>query len=145
MRLALQTDYALRTLMYLAATEERATVDRVANRYGISQAHVAKVVNQLGRLGYIRSVRGVGGGIELARRPEQITIGAVILAFEGNLHLLECIGAEGVCAIESFCKLKKVLARAEQLQLEYLNGITLRDVVPARVQFERIDLPTRPS
>jgi Rrf2 family nitric oxide-sensitive transcriptional repressor len=139
MRLSLQTDYALRTLMYLGSRPARATVNEVADFYRISAAHVGKVVHQLGRLGYIRNVRGVGGGIELARSPEDIPLGEVILAFEGNMHLLECVAAEGVCVIESFCKLKGVLAKAERLQLEYLNDVTLRDVLPTRVQLNRIE------
>ena len=138
MRLSLQTDYALRTLMYLAAREERATVDSVATFYGISAAHVARVVNLLARLGYVRSIRGIGGGIELARRPEAVPLGDVILAFEGNMHLLECVSAENVCVIESFCRLKKVLAEAERLQLEYLKSQTLADVLPTRRQLARV-------
>lgn len=136
MRLSLQTDYALRTLMYLAAVAERATVKEVADFYRISVDHVAKVVSQLSRLGYVRSVRGLGGGIELGQPPGEIRVGAVVLAFEGNPHLLECVGREGVCVIESFCKLKRVLARAEQVQMDYLNSVTIADVVsrptPAR-------------
>lgn len=134
MRLSLHTDYALRTLMYLAASTERATVTQVADFFRISSAHVAKVVNQLARFGYIRSVRGIGGGIELARRPEEVRIGDVISTFEGNIHLLECVGREGVCVVESFCKLKRALAEAERLQMDYLNGITLADILPARQQ-----------
>src|SRR5687768_13120066 len=100
MRLDLQTDYALRTLLYLAMTPGRGSVGKVAEFYRISRDHVAKVVNQLSRLGYVRSVRGVGGGIELARAPEEIVIGEVMLAFEGDMHLLECIGRENVCVIQ---------------------------------------------
>jgi Rrf2 family nitric oxide-sensitive transcriptional repressor len=136
MRLSLQTDYALRTLMYLAHREARATVDEVAGFYGISAAHVAKVVNQLSRLGYARAVRGVGGGVELARRPEDVSVGEVVLAFEGRMNLLDCTAAGDVCAIESFCKLKGVLAEAERLQTEYLRGVTLRDVLPTRRQVQ---------
>jgi Rrf2 family transcriptional regulator, nitric oxide-sensitive transcriptional repressor len=132
MRLAIHTDYALRTLMYLASVSERATIADVAGLFGISANHVAKVVNQLARLGYVRSIRGIGGGIELAVAPEEVRLGEVILAFEGNLHLLECVGLDNVCAIETFCKLKSVLAEAERLQSEYLNGVTLADIVPGK-------------
>ena len=138
MRLALQTDYALRTLMYLATREARATIDEVAGFFGISRAHVAKVVNQLSRLGFVRSIRGVGGGIELTRPPSAIVVGEVISAFEGNMHLLDCTGSEGVCLIESFCKLKKVFAEAEQIQIKYLNGVTLDQVIPTKRQVARI-------
>lgn len=132
MRLAMHTDYALRTLMYLASVTERATVADVARLFNISAHHVAKVVNRLARLGYVRSVRGIGGGIELAVAPEKIRVGDVVVAFEGNLHLLECVGAENVCVIESFCKLKNVLAEAERRQKDYLDSVTLRDVVPQK-------------
>lgn len=142
MRLALQTDYALRTLMYLAAQETRATVDEVAGLFGISRAHVAKVVNQLSRLGFIRSIRGVGGGIELTRSPADIAVGAVIMAFEGNMQLLDCTGSDGVCVIESFCKLKAVLSEAERIQIEYLNSVTLEQVLPTKRQVQRIGSAT---
>src|SRR6476620_1454086 len=116
MRLGLHTDYALRTLIYLAGRSERASVAQVAAFYEISKDHVAKVVQSLARQGYVRSIRGAGGGIELARRPEEIRIGEVIEDFEGNLHLLECVGVENVCVIQPGCKLRSVLAQAERLQ-----------------------------
>jgi Rrf2 family nitric oxide-sensitive transcriptional repressor len=139
MRLALQTDFALRTLMYLASGADRATIREVADYFHISADHVAKVVLQLNRLGYIRSVRGIGGGIELGRPAEEIQVGAVIAAFEGTMHLLECVGRDGVCVVERFCKLKRVLAEAERVQMDYLNSVTLRDVLPTRQQLRSVE------
>ncbi|HLJ10712.1 MAG TPA: Rrf2 family transcriptional regulator [Planctomycetaceae bacterium] len=132
MRLSLQTDYALRTLMFLASrkAKQRATIADVASFFQISEAHVAKVVNQLARLGFIRSVRGAGGGIGLARKAVEIRVGEVIAAFEGNMHLLECVGTENVCVIQTHCKLRTVLAKAERVQLDYLNEVRLCDVLP---------------
>jgi Rrf2 family nitric oxide-sensitive transcriptional repressor len=129
MRLALQTDYALRTLIFLAGKPGRANVGQVADFYRISKDHVAKVVQALSRLGYVRSIRGIGGGIELLRKPAEIRIGQVILDFEGNMNLLECVGVENVCVIQPGCRLKKVLAKAEQLQMDYLNSVRLSDIV----------------
>lgn len=143
MRLALQTDYALRTLIYLAVYTERATVGQIAEFYSISTAHVAKVVNRLARLGYVRSLRGIGGGLELAQRPEDIRIGEVITAFEGNMRLLDCVGVENLCVIQPFCKLKNVMAEAERLQQEYLNSVTLRDVLPTRRETQPIEIALR--
>ncbi|MBS0262388.1 MAG: Rrf2 family transcriptional regulator [Planctomycetes bacterium] len=132
MRLSLQTDYALRTLMFLATrrSQGRATIAGVSEFFRISAAHVAKVVNQLARLGYVRSVRGIGGGIELAKEPAQIPVGEIILAFEGHMHLLECVGADNVCVVEKHCKLRGVLAHAEKLQLDYLRQVSLAEVLP---------------
>jgi Rrf2 family nitric oxide-sensitive transcriptional repressor len=129
MRLSLQTDFALRTLIYVAGRPGRAKIADVAEFYRISMHHLAKVVGQLARLNYVRSLRGIGGGIELARPAQEIRIGEVVRAFEGNLHLLDCVGSEGVCAIQPGCKLRRVLARAELIQMEYLNQVRLSDVV----------------
>jgi Rrf2 family nitric oxide-sensitive transcriptional repressor len=133
MRLALQTDYALRTLMYLASDADRTTIAEVADFFGIPAPNVAKVVNQLARLGYVRSVRGIGGGIELAVAAESISIGEVVQVFEGSMHLLECVGTENVCVIQDYCKLRNVLARAEQVQVDYLKGVRLSDVLPVKI------------
>lgn len=138
MRLTTHTDFALRTLMYLATTGKRATAAEVAQVFGVSTNHLAKVVNQLARLGYVRSIRGIGGGIELARQPEDIRLAEIIESLEGNMHLLDCVSTDDVCSIQSFCKLKGVLAKAEQVQLDYLNNYTLLDVVPTQRQIDRV-------
>jgi Rrf2 family nitric oxide-sensitive transcriptional repressor len=130
-RLALQTDYALRSLMYAAVRGGRVTVGQIAAFYGIPASHVAKSVNRLVRLGYLRGIRGVGGGLELARPAPEICLGDFLRQFETNTHLLDCVGIEDVCAIQPYCKLKGVFAEAERLQLEYLDSKTLADVLPS--------------
>ena len=129
MQLALQTDYALRSLIYLAGRPGRHKVADIAKYFRISRDHVAKVVHRLAKLGYVRSIRGMGGGLEIARTPEEISIGEVVLAMEGNTHLLECVGTAGVCVIERNCRLKGVLAEAERIQMDYLRSVRLSDVV----------------
>ena len=132
MKLALQTDYALRTLLYLFTRQERSTVNEIAEFYGISANHLGKVVHQLGRFGYVRNVRGPGGGIELGQEPGAITVGKVIRDFEGTeVHLLECLVKPGVCVIQPGCTLRGVLAEAERRQMEYLDGVTLESLRPA--------------
>ena len=144
MKLSLQTDYALRTLMFLASRDstpdsERVNVGEVAGFFGISQTHVAKVANRLARLGLIRSIRGLGGGIELARAPDSVSVGEVVEAFEGEMHLLDCVNSkEELCVIQSFCKLKDVLSHAEQLQMNYLHSVTIADVLPTNRQIASI-------
>lgn len=130
MRLALHTDYALRVLMYLAGAQSRCTVGEIAQFFGISRDHVAKVVQRLTKAGFSRSIKGVGGGLELAKDPANIRVGEVIEAIEGNMHLLECVCAETeVCRIQQRCRLRGVLAEAERVQMEYLNSVVLTDVV----------------
>lgn len=130
MHLSLKTDYALRTLLLLATRSERTTVADVAGFFGISEHHIGKVVHELGRLGYVRNHRGPGGGITLARKPGAITVGQVVLDFEGNMHLLDCVGMPGVCVIQPGCILRGVLAEAERLQMDYLSSVSLEALLP---------------
>src|SRR5690606_7435029 len=118
----------------LATAKQRANISDVAKFFDISVNHVAKVVNLLARNAYIRSIRGIGGGIELAKLPEEISLGEVITLMEKDTHLLACVGDDDTCAIHSFCKLKGVLAEAERLQMNYLKSVTLADVVPTKRQ-----------
>ena len=129
MRLALHTDFALRTLMFLAGRQERSNIGEIAAFYGISRGHLAKVVQRLAREGFVRSIRGVGGGVELAMAAEDINVGEVVTRFEGAMHLLDCVAIDNLCVIQPGCKLRHVMIEAERLQAEYLNGIRLSDVV----------------
>ena len=130
MRLSLHTDYALRTLMYLAAERKRSSIQDIASFFGISRDHLAKVVRRLSQEGYIRTVRGVGGGIELAQNSEDINLGELIDRFEGPLHLLDCVAVDGVCLIQPNCKLKDIFSEAERVQREYLGQHALSDLIP---------------
>lgn len=133
MRLALHTDLALRTLLYLAAQPGRATVNEVAEFFKISANHLGKVVHQLGRLGYVRNLRGPGGGIELLRDAACISVGEVVRDFEGrNVHLLDCVDTPGTCVIQPGCALRGVLAEAERRQMDYLEGVSVASLVPAK-------------
>jgi Rrf2 family nitric oxide-sensitive transcriptional repressor len=131
MRLALHTDYALRTLLFLATRPGRATVAEVSGFYGISAHHLGKVVHELGRLGLIRSHRGPGGGMELSRAAASISVGEVVAAFESTTKLLECLERPGVCVIQPGCRLRGVLAEAERRMMSYLDGVSLAELVPA--------------
>ena len=111
MRLTSYTDYTLRTLIYLALTADRlTTIAEISEHYGVSQAHLMKVVHQLGLAGDIETVRGKGGGLRLARAPEAIRVGAVIQRCEPDLVLVPCFGEQGICAIEPDCVLREVTA-----------------------------------
>jgi Rrf2 family nitric oxide-sensitive transcriptional repressor len=140
--LALHTDFALRTLLYLATKRGRSTVSEVADFYEISANHLGKVVHQLGRLGYVRNVRGPGGGIELVRDVVGITIGEVVRDFEGRgVHLLECVDTPGQCVIQPGCILRRVFAEAERRQMDYLDGVTLVALLPVTGDLVTLKFP----
>ena len=133
MRLTLWTDYALRTLIYVGAKGDRlATIAEIAERFDISKTHLMKVVNRLGRQGYIETIRGKGGGIRLARSPAEISVGAVVRETEDDLAVMGCLAETGLCRIEGCCVLRRALHEATLKFLHVLDGYTLADLlVPA--------------
>ena len=93
MRLTNYSDYALRSLIYLATKPETtllANISDIANSYHISKSHLTKIIQQLGQLGYIDSVRGKNGGIRLAHAPKDINLGELIKQIEPDFALVEC-------------------------------------------------------
>jgi len=91
MQLTRYTDYSLRVLFYLALPSTHlATIEEIAQAYGISKPHLMKAVHQLGRAGFLETLRGRGGGIRLARSPEEIVVGDVVRCTEGRMDLAEC-------------------------------------------------------
>jgi len=134
-RLTVYTDYSLRTLMYLGVRgrENLVTIQEIANAYQISKNHLMKVTHDLGKHGYIETIRGRGGGIRLALEPEQINIGDVVRKTEDDFHLVECFNPEGnLCKISPECRLKFALHEALTAYLAVLDTYTLADVLVSK-------------
>ena len=128
MQLSLHTDYALRILMALAASDEQLSVDWIARHYGISRNHLAKVAQRLQAEDFVTTYRGRGGGMRLARPANEINVGAVVRKFETLESFVACMAGGAGCAINSACGLKPALAGALKAFLAYLDRFTLSDV-----------------
>lgn len=130
MRLTTHSDYALRVLMYLGSRPGHlATIEEISKAYGVSQNHLMKVVNGLARCGWVTALRGRGGGLRLARDPDEITVGAVIRTTEEDFDMVACFRAPEACRITAACKLKRSLAEALDAYLAVLDGVTLTSLV----------------
>lgn len=130
MRLTQHTDYAIRVLIQAALfPDRRLTIEQVARQHVISRHHVVKIVQELGRLGMLRTTRGSGGGIELQRPPETIVLGELIRAMEPDLGLVECFRPGNRCVITPACALPSMLDEALQAFLAVLDRYTLADLL----------------
>jgi Rrf2 family transcriptional regulator, nitric oxide-sensitive transcriptional repressor len=134
MRLTDYTDYALRVMLYLALRRDGlSTIQDISDAYGISKNHLMKVVQRLGELGWIDTVRGRHGGLRLNERSLSLTIGQVVRATETDFALVVCFEREGSegrrCVIEPRCRLKHVLAAARDAFLAELDWHTLGELV----------------
>lgn len=140
MRLSVYSDYSLRLLMYAAVRDPGlVTIQDAAAAYGISRNHLMKVAFQLGRQGFLETVRGRNGGLRLARRPEKIGLGEVLRRTEGDFHMVECFAdASNGCAIARACRLRGVLSRALDAYLAVLDEYTLADLTQPRTGLSRL-------
>lgn len=131
MHLTLHADYSLRVLLYLAAhPEQLVSTQEVSEAYGISKNHLVRVVQALGREGFIEVRPGRAGGICLARAPAEIPLGKVFRATEPDFHLVECFNKEeNTCPIAPACGLMGVLHEAREAFLGVLDKYTLADVL----------------
>lgn len=130
MRFSNFSDYSLRVLLYLGAQPERlANIAEIAERHGISQSHLMKVVLNLGRCGYVQTVRGKGGGLRLGRPAEEIILGDVLRQTETDFQLVECFSAESQCRITGGCSLKGVLGEALGAMFGVLDRCSLADLL----------------
>ncbi|MCZ8074858.1 MAG: Rrf2 family transcriptional regulator [Paucibacter sp.] len=130
MRLTTMTDYALRMLIYLGQHPDRlCTTAEIAQAYDISEAHLTKITHQLGLGGWIRTVRGKGGGMSLALAPEDIMLGELVRAVEPDFYLVECLGNGNACSLTGRCRLTGIFNEALAAFLEQLDRHSLADLL----------------
>jgi Rrf2 family nitric oxide-sensitive transcriptional repressor len=130
MKLTTFTDYSLRVLIYLAVQPgQRATIGQIAAAFDVSENHLVKVAHFLGKRGWVHNVRGKGGGMELARAPQEIGVGAVVRETEGISQIAACFAEHGGdCAIAPLCRLREVLEEGVAGFYRVLDGYTLADL-----------------
>jgi Rrf2 family nitric oxide-sensitive transcriptional repressor len=142
MRLTRFTDYGLRTLIFLALRPDAlASIAEIAAAYRISEHHMTKVINALGRAGLVETLRGRHGGLRLARPAAAIGLGDVVRATEPELALVEC-QAGLPCVIDGACRLHGIMDEAAQALLTVLDRYTVADVAEANsgALFRRLGL-----
>lgn len=128
------TDNALRLLVYLGGHREQvSTINQIAERYGISRHHLAKVSCVLAASGLIETSRGRLGGMRLAGTPRDIRLGEVVRCTERSLARGEHDGQRPSRARPDD-RLHQTLAVATAAYLAELNRVTLADLIPGASQ-----------
>lgn len=132
LRITKQTDYGIVLLTHMANEPERlSNAPEIAAEVGLPQPIVSKVLKLLARDGLLESTRGVHGGYRLARRPEEISVAAIIESLEGPIAITECIDEsdsecrhEGACAVEGNWQIINSAIREalEQISLAQMTG-----------------------
>lgn len=138
MRLTSFTDFGFRMLMRMASAPERATSTAdLAEEFGLSRNHLAKIMQRLAQAGVITTRRGGGGGAILAKPAHEIRLGALIRLLEEDQPLVECFATDGGdCTITGCCRLKARLRAAEASFLADMDRSTLADIALTPVSAE---------
>lgn len=124
--------YALTVMVDLARKGENGYVSLsdIAESEKLSMKYLESIIAILNKGGMLKSLRGKNGGYKLAREPRDYTINEILLLTEGTLAPVNCIMHEGVqCEKAATCSTLPLWAGLDKMIENYLNGITLEDII----------------
>ncbi|WP_439814206.1 RrF2 family transcriptional regulator [Zavarzinia sp. CC-PAN008] len=127
--------YALRALLALAQedSEKPMLIADIAEQQNVPKKFLELILLDLKRAGFVRSLRGRFGGYALARRPEEISFGALIRSIDGPLAQVPCISKTAYrrcedCDDEQTCAIRRVLGQVHEATARILDNTSLADV-----------------
>jgi Rrf2 family protein len=134
MKLSTKGRYGLRAVLDLAvhADEEAVALSQIAERQGISMNYLEQLIAKLKKAGIVNGIRGAQGGYKLAAPAEEISVGAILRALEGNLNPVNCseVGkGDGICSNSDSCVTKYVWKRISDSINEAVDSIKLSELV----------------
>lgn len=128
-----RTEYAVRALWQLAEAEDNfSTAEQLAQAQEIPGKFLPQILSDLSRAGLVRSVRGFGGGVRLARPPEKIKLLEIVEAIQGIIYMYDCIKGPIDCQHEPDCKLMKFYKKAQDALKAEFNKVSLADLVTTK-------------
>lgn len=133
MKLSTKGRYGLRAMVDLARYSEDGTpvsIQSISQREMISESYLEQLVRKLRTAGILVSHRGASGGYILARPADEITVGEVLRALEGNLKAVECVSeTAGACTHMDLCVTRFVWERVNNAIEEAVDSITIGQLV----------------
>ncbi|WP_137936894.1 Rrf2 family transcriptional regulator [Chitinivorax sp. B] len=131
MQLTRFTDLGLRVLMYLTYRDRTAfvTIGEIAEQFEVPHNHLIKVVNKLGKLGWLHATRGRNGGLKLVADPQYLKLGTILRELEGSTQLIDCESPP--CALKAGCRLKSALDVGLEAFYRAMDDVRLADIVAA--------------
>jgi Rrf2 family protein len=128
----MKSKYGLKALLLLAREHDRGPVliSELAARERIPRKFLELILLDLKRRGIVQSRKGPGGGYQLGRSPERISVGEVIRILDGPLALLPCVSQTAYmpcdeCVSERDCGVRRVFKAVRDETARILDGATL--------------------
>ena len=121
-------DYAVRGMVYLAMKpmDQMSLISEMASAIDVSQALLAKIFQNLSKVGLVKSYRGVGGGFMLGSPAEEISLLSIVEAVEGPIILNRCLLRPGTCDRDDECTVHPVWKEVQEKMREILGKVTLK-------------------
>lgn len=130
----------MRTLMFCAVnTGTTVRKSQVAEFCNASENHLAQIIQALGHAGFVTTLRGRGGGLQLARPASEISIGHVFRVLESDLPFAECYSEDkNTCPLIGSCRLRTAFDKALDAFYSELDAFTLEDLVAENRHLDEI-------
>lgn len=103
MRISLETDYAVRIVQCLANSSKRLSASNISTATRVTEKFCLKILRKLVASGIVKSFKGINGGYELNRKPEDITLKEVIETIEGPIVISRCLQEDYKCEHHNDC------------------------------------------
>jgi Rrf2 family iron-sulfur cluster assembly transcriptional regulator len=140
MRLTTKGRFAVTAMIDLALRDAKkpVTLAEISERQKISLSYLEQLFGKLRRRALVSSVRGPGGGYQLARKSDEISVADIIRAVDEPMDATQCGGREN-CKDERKCLTHDLWSSLNDRIFEYLNSVTLAQLV-AKAQAEAAEL-----
>lgn len=141
MKISTKGRYALRLMLQLALSgdDQYVKIREIAEKQKISDKYLEQIVTILSRAGYVRSIRGAGGGYKLAKKPEEYTVGMILRLTEGSLAPVACVDyQESECDSFAHCATIEVWKRLNNAIAGVVDSITLQDLVDIYIEKNKL-------
>jgi Rrf2 family iron-sulfur cluster assembly transcriptional regulator len=149
MRLTTKGRFAVTAMLDLAINETQDATDNkpvtlaaISERQDISLSYLEQLFSKLRRQGLVKSVRGPGGGYNLAKAYNEISVSEIINAVDEQIDATQCGGNEN-CKDEGRCMTHDLWTALNTKILEYLAGVTLADMVASQKEGKKITITPR--
>ncbi len=136
MKVSTKGRYALRLLIDLAQHQNDGFISlkELAERQNISKKYLEQIVPALTRAEILKTNRGFQGGYQLAQPANLITVGAILKLTEGSFAAVPCV-EQTACDRAATCPTFPIWKGLHAVISEYLNGISLQDVLDQQPNF----------
>ena len=124
--------YALRVMLDLAqsSTDAYIPLADIAERQGISEKYLESIISVLSKNGFLKALRGKGGGYKLARAPQDYTVGNILKLTEGSLAPVACLdSSENRCSRAAECRTLRMWSGLNSIIDNYVESITIADLL----------------